>query len=156
MFHCLTIKFQQSISLWKQIIKKRWQKILNLSCPFCYDFRNIFYILPKFRNSPGLCKSLPKDLVKNLELLQVDNSIILFGWSVFRASFEDSDEAMNYCNMVTCELIKKNVFGTLLDLIMNSMFKVICNFSFKIFTKCIHFFFDLELCCWWYHCRCNF
>lgn len=82
-------------------------------------------VLKNFRKSPGVCKLLPQKLLKNLELLQKDSNIILFAWSVFRTSVEDTDDALDYCNMVTCELIKKNAFGALYDLISHQMFKVI-------------------------------
>lgn len=82
-------------------------------------------MVENFRKSPGVCKLLPQNLLKNLELLQKDSNIILFAWSVFRTSVEDTDDALEYCNTITCELIKKNAFGALHDLISHQMFQVI-------------------------------
>lgn len=83
---------------------------------------NVFQII---RKSPNACKPLPQGLVKNLELLQKDSNIILFAWSVLRTSVEDTEDALEYCNMVSSEFIKKNVFGALYDLISHHMFRVI-------------------------------
>lgn len=82
-------------------------------------------IVEIIRKSPNACKALSHGLVKNLELLQKDSHIILFAWSVLRTSVENTEDALDYCNMVTSEFIRKNAFGALYDLISHHMFRVI-------------------------------
>lgn len=68
---------------------------------------------------------MSKNLVKNLELLQSDNTIVLFAWSIFRTSVEDTEDALNYCSTVISELVTtRNVFGALYDLITHPIFRV--------------------------------
>lgn len=63
-------------------------------------------------------------MTKNLETLKADNTIVLFAWAVLRTTIENSEEAMDYCNMIIFDLIEKNVFSSLHQLVTHAMFSV--------------------------------
>lgn len=86
---------------------------------------------------------MSKKFIENLELLQADGNIILFAWSVLRTSIEETDESLDYCNLVTSDLIKKDIFGALYKLIVHEMYKVIRYIAF--FSTTIQLFFRILL-----------
>ncbi|KAJ8923660.1 hypothetical protein NQ315_010240 [Exocentrus adspersus] len=95
----------------------------------------IYFIVPvtsvlvigiySFRQCPGIAKTLPKDMEKNLELLQIqgDNSIVLFTWSILKTSISNSDDAMEYCNRIICDLVQKRIFKSFHSLLTAKMFE---------------------------------
>ncbi|KAJ8953289.1 hypothetical protein NQ318_015871 [Aromia moschata] len=101
----------------------------------------ILTVMERYWQKPGICKMLPP-VRKNLELLQIqgDNSIVLFAWAVLKTSIDLSEEAMDFCNIVTTEMITKKVFKSIHNLLIEKIFAL----SMEAFP----FFFNpfLEMC----------
>ncbi|XP_057663220.1 uncharacterized protein LOC130898159 [Diorhabda carinulata] len=86
----------------------------------------VLSILNKFWESPAVGKTLPANLERNLELLQIqgDNSIVMFGWSIFKLScFKlESGKELESSRFMVEELLKKNVFEPIYELLTHRIF----------------------------------